>query len=163
MSCSRLVIVEGIPGSGKTSSAHFIADWFRQNGRAVRLYLEGAPDHPAEAVAHVLNAVRFLKPLRPALIYLDPPSIYDAHDTVAGVRPREWLDHVIAYPVGQGWLRGFDGMARFYEARRRLEIGMFPELQRLGFHVLWVNNAGRDWEHDYARIRSFLYDICPPN
>ncbi len=45
---TRLVIVEGIPGSGKTSMARFAAEQLAARGRDVRLYLEGDLDQPAD-------------------------------------------------------------------------------------------------------------------
>ena len=45
---SRLILVEGIPGSGKTSTATFIQKWLDEHGFANRLYLEGDLDHPAD-------------------------------------------------------------------------------------------------------------------
>ncbi len=44
----RLVIVEGIPGSGKTSVARFASGWLEKQGLATALYLEGDLDHPAD-------------------------------------------------------------------------------------------------------------------
>jgi len=45
---TKLVVVEGIPGSGKTTTAQFIADWYREHGIIPRLYLEGDWNHPAD-------------------------------------------------------------------------------------------------------------------
>jgi hypothetical protein len=50
---TKLILVEGIPGSGKTTTARFINDWLAKEGYAPELFLEGDWDHPAdyEAVA----------------------------------------------------------------------------------------------------------------
>ncbi len=45
---SKLVLVEGIPGSGKTTTAQFIRDWLAQWGAQPALFLEGDLDHPAD-------------------------------------------------------------------------------------------------------------------
>jgi len=45
---SKLVLVEGIPGSGKTTAAQFIRDWLAERGAHPALYLEGTLDHPAD-------------------------------------------------------------------------------------------------------------------
>ena len=48
MNHSRLILVEGIPGSGKTSTATFIQKWLDERGFPNCLYLEGDLDHPAD-------------------------------------------------------------------------------------------------------------------
>lgn len=48
MGRTKLVIVEGIPGAGKTSTAHWIHAWLNLNGFEARLHLEGDLDHPAD-------------------------------------------------------------------------------------------------------------------
>jgi hypothetical protein len=44
----KLILVEGIPGSGKTTTARFVADWLARQRRRPRLYLEGDLEHPAD-------------------------------------------------------------------------------------------------------------------
>jgi hypothetical protein len=48
MANSRLILVEGIPGSGKTSTARFVRDWLEQHGQRTSLFLEGDWRHPAD-------------------------------------------------------------------------------------------------------------------
>jgi len=45
---TKLIIVEGIPGSGKTSTAQYIYDWLEKNGASPLLYLENAHYHPVD-------------------------------------------------------------------------------------------------------------------
>ena len=45
---TRLILIEGVPGSGKTTTAQFVRDWLERNGFRPRLFLEGDPDHPAD-------------------------------------------------------------------------------------------------------------------
>ncbi len=45
---TKLVIVEGIPGSGKTSTAQFVRDWVEKSGATPLLYLEDAHYHPVD-------------------------------------------------------------------------------------------------------------------
>ncbi len=45
---TKLVIVEGLPGSGKTTMAAAVAEWLEARGRVARLHLEGDLDHPAD-------------------------------------------------------------------------------------------------------------------
>lgn len=53
-----LVLVEGIPGSGKSGTARRIAEWLSEHGWRSRLRLEGDPEHPAdyESVARLTPA-----------------------------------------------------------------------------------------------------------
>ena len=43
---SRLILVEGMIGSGKTTTAERLGDWLSGRGEDVRAYDEGAADHP---------------------------------------------------------------------------------------------------------------------
>jgi uridine kinase len=45
---TRLILVEGLPGSGKSTTAKKINDILIENGYNVELYLEGNYDHPAD-------------------------------------------------------------------------------------------------------------------
>lgn len=45
---TKLIVVEGIPGSGKSTMAAFIKDWLAARGLPARLFLEGDPNHPAD-------------------------------------------------------------------------------------------------------------------
>ncbi|HOU15070.1 MAG TPA: hypothetical protein PKZ84_18325 [Anaerolineae bacterium] len=45
---AKLILIEGIPGSGKTSAARFVCDWLTQHGQRPRLFLEGDWQHPAD-------------------------------------------------------------------------------------------------------------------
>ena len=58
MTPSKLILVEGVPGSGKTTMAQTVHRWLEQNGIRSCLYCEGDLDHPAdyESVAYVTPA-----------------------------------------------------------------------------------------------------------
>lgn len=45
---SKLILIEGIPGSGKTSTARFVCDRLEQQGQQPALFLEGDWNHPAD-------------------------------------------------------------------------------------------------------------------
>lgn len=45
---TKLIFIEGIPGSGKTSAARFVCDWLAQHGKRPCLFLEGDWQHPAD-------------------------------------------------------------------------------------------------------------------
>jgi thymidylate kinase len=42
----RLILIEGMIGSGKTTTAQYLADWLSRRGEDVRAFDEGAADHP---------------------------------------------------------------------------------------------------------------------
>jgi hypothetical protein len=58
MKCAKLIVVEGIPGSGKTTMATFIHGWLSKHHVRNRLYCEGNLEHPAdfESVAYFTAA-----------------------------------------------------------------------------------------------------------
>lgn len=45
---SGLVLVEGLPGSGKSTTAAHVADWLARRGVPVEHYAEGRTDHPVD-------------------------------------------------------------------------------------------------------------------
>jgi hypothetical protein len=45
---SRLIIIEGIPGSGKSSTAQYVAEYLQSRGIQSELFSEGNLDHPAD-------------------------------------------------------------------------------------------------------------------
>ncbi|WP_341357596.1 hypothetical protein [Rossellomorea sp. y25] len=45
---TKLIIIEGIPGSGKTTTATYIKHHLEESGSHVKLYQEGNPGHPAD-------------------------------------------------------------------------------------------------------------------
>lgn len=49
---TKLYIVEGLPCSGKSTTARFIADTLAARGRKVRFIDEGTGDHPADYECH---------------------------------------------------------------------------------------------------------------
>ena len=51
---NRLYIIEGLPCSGKSSTARFVADVLAARGRQVRCIDEGTGDHPADYEFHAL-------------------------------------------------------------------------------------------------------------
>ena len=270
---SKLVIIEGIPGSGKTSTARFAARWLEERGLHPRLHLEGDVDHladfesvaclgaaqyaslcrqfpgwkstldalarpradgeiwlsfgkldnppaelraalsaqdvynqpeadflrlsrerwaefaaqagqgeevyvfeccllqnqlttlmavhdtpPARIAAHLRAIAADLAPLRPLLVYLDPPDVRAVLRRAAAERPAGWLEFVVHYTAGQAWgrargLNGLEGMLDFYAARRDLEKELFPGLFPGG---LWLEHAGEDWPATTRQVERAL-------
>jgi predicted kinase len=58
LAASRLILVEGMIGSGKTTTAERLGDWLSGRGEDVRAYDEGAADHPirTQRVDELLSA-----------------------------------------------------------------------------------------------------------
>lgn len=77
---TRLYIVEGLPCSGKSSTARFVAETLIAQGKAVRYIDEGTGDHPADYEFHacVDGKVIPLSTVPPEMLdaYL-PHKIYD--------------------------------------------------------------------------------------
>lgn len=48
MIARKVYIVEGIPGSGKTTTANWLAQKLSDQGLETKLFLEGNPEHPAD-------------------------------------------------------------------------------------------------------------------
>lgn len=48
MSDSKLILIEGIPGSGKSTAARAVHAWLEKHGKRPRLFLEGDWNHPAD-------------------------------------------------------------------------------------------------------------------
>ena len=46
MAVPRLILIEGMIGSGKTATAEHLGDWLSRRGEDVRTFDEGAADHP---------------------------------------------------------------------------------------------------------------------
>lgn len=96
---NRLYIVEGLPCSGKSSTAAFVAETLRQRGRKVCAVDEGAGDHPADYEFHAYVDGRVI-PLNsvppeelPALL---PYKIYDGlpWETEAPLMLDKWRQFV---------------------------------------------------------------------
>lgn len=48
MTKTKLILIEGLPGSGKTTTAQFVAEWLGEHGVETAVFLEGNLDHPAD-------------------------------------------------------------------------------------------------------------------
>jgi len=114
----------------------------------------------AEPIPHardfILEIAECIRNLDPCLVYLNPRDVETTLLGVAKTRPSEWLDFVIAYHTQQGYgevhgWQGFEGLVKFYEMRRRVELEL---LTLLPFPVLAVQHT--DWVKNYALIDEFL-------
>ncbi len=60
---TRLYIVEGLPCSGKSTTAKYIADLFEKSGKKVCFFDEGSGKHPADYEYHAYITHEQLKGL----------------------------------------------------------------------------------------------------
>ncbi len=92
---AQLIMVEGLPGSGKSTTAHFLGEWLSGRGHEVAHYAEGRSDHPVdfEQVA-VLSTEAFIA------VVGDFPA--QADDLMRGVQKvgDSWL---VRYGQRRGW------------------------------------------------------------
>ena len=51
MGAARLILIEGMIGSGKTSTAERLVDWLARRGEDAQVFREGAADHPIQTRA----------------------------------------------------------------------------------------------------------------
>jgi hypothetical protein len=134
---------------------------FWQNPITVLL---GRHNQPFDQIhAQVKENTRAIAALEPVIIYLDPGSVRETLENVLKTRPQEWLASVITYTTGQGFGKmngwtGLEGMVRFYEVMRDLQIEMFDEWPG---RKLSLSRTGQDWEDRYGKIADFLiHCIC---
>ncbi len=45
---AQLIMVEGLPGSGKSTTAHYLSGWLAERGHPVAAFAEGRTDHPVD-------------------------------------------------------------------------------------------------------------------
>jgi hypothetical protein len=110
------------------------------------------------AGAHVRRLAETVRALNPAVIYLYQRDLRATLQRAAAERRREWLESVIGYLTGQACgrargLSGFDGMVRFYEDRRAVELAL---LHRLPASTLVLDNSDFDWRRCEREVRAFV-------
>ena len=110
------------------------------------------------AGAHVRRLAETVRGLNPAVIYLYQRDLRATLERVAAERPRAWLEYVIGYLTGQAYgqarsLSGFDGMVRFHEERRAVEL---PLLHRLPAQTLVLDSSDRDWRRCEREVKAFV-------
>jgi hypothetical protein len=98
----RLVLVEGLPGSGKTTTSRLIEDWARARHLPVQYFGEGRTDHPADLEQVAVLSDADLRQLRLAFP-VEADSLAGAAERRDGywiVREREratWPESVRAF------------------------------------------------------------------
>ena len=79
----RLILIEGMIGAGKSTTAKRLAEWLTDHGRDARAFDEFADDHPVRTRA--VDLLRGVAPAADATVY-DPGQ----WDTLAGRCARGW-------------------------------------------------------------------------
>jgi hypothetical protein len=144
----RLIIIEGIPGSGKTNAAQFIAEWLEAYGFESALYLEGDWSHPADFESFAcLNARQFqeLKNQFPQYIsFLDQQVTVQDSDYFFKYR---WIEQEYADQVSSALIR----------ALARYEIYELPidEFRRLLLQR-WRSFANLAYQEN----RIYVFECC---
>lgn len=103
---TNLIIVEGLPGSGKSTTAATIADELNKKGKKVICVDEGVQDQP---------------------------DVKEAIDRVLDERGNDWLNAVIDYHTSQGYgkqngLSGYEGYIQCLEERKSRELRILRAL-----------------------------------
>lgn len=81
---AQLILIEGMIGSGKTTTAMRVGDWLARQGENARVFREGAADHPIRTTAE--DRLRAAAGLRPP----GPPG--SAADVMAEGSPGDYPD-----------------------------------------------------------------------
>jgi hypothetical protein len=63
---SKLFVVEGLPGSGKSAAAEYVAEYLASSGVSARLYDESDLNHPADYTFHAYMREDQIRALAPA-------------------------------------------------------------------------------------------------
>ena len=158
MQPTRLVLIEGIPGAGKSTTARFVKDVLARRGLQPQFYTEGDLDHPAdyESVACLsLADYEHLLAAYPAWQEtLSAAAIHKNGDVFIGYRklqeqPGNWLpDNRL--PSNQSPNNLFQALARFevYE----LPAGRFMRV--VGAH--WQEFTGRAANQS----QPYIFECC---
>ena len=113
----KLILVEGIPGSGKTTAARFIQQRLNEQGIQTALFLEGDLDHPADYESTACLGAEEYRALRrdfpQSMDVLDAWERPDGEDYFFPYRKME--THLGASPTG-----GLD--ARLLDRLRQAEV-----------------------------------------
>lgn len=129
---------------------------FLQNPLTVLLgkHNVAAPD----ALRHIQRIAKAIKPLQPIVIYLWQQDTRMALEHIAGERPQEWKDFLIAYFTQQEWgkatgANGFEGVIAFYDMRKTIELDL---LRQLDITKLLVDNTSYDWIESKKAITTLI-------
>ncbi len=107
---------------------------------------------------HILQVENIIRKLNPQLIYFYQDSVRETIARVAEERDKSWINFVIEYICNQAYgkksgISGFDGVIKFFEDRRNLELDIFEKLE---IDKILLNNSEYNWQNRYKEIEEFL-------
>ena len=110
-----------------------------------------------ESYEFISQLAEIIKPLNPVVIYLKNDDIRQSIEKASAER-EGWLDAVIDYHINGEYGRsinakGFDGYIKCLLERQKRELMILSELD---VKSVVIDNAQRDWEAAYERIKRFL-------
>lgn len=208
---TKLIIVEGLPGSGKSTTAARIAGALGRNGEKTVCVDEGAREHPADyadydfpdfeterekilgkwrsftekadkdtvyvfncillqnpmcetmmrfgmeaaaSQAYISEIAEIIRPLNPAIVYINPPGAREAVGRVLAGRGEGWLNAVIDYHTSQGYgkrngLSGYEGYLECLEERRARELSILRSLG-LDYYIVGQDMDGEEFAALFA-------------
>lgn len=110
-----------------------------------------------ESLAYIKEIAEIIAPLEPCVIYLKNDDIAEKVKQTATER-EGWLDAVIDYHINGSYgkninAQGFDGYISCLEERQKRELEILSELP---VKSVVIENAHRDYEQAYEKIREFI-------
>ena len=176
---TQLILVEGCPGSGKSSTAQFLCRQLQRAGQECRWYHEEERPHPVAATRGLSHArgrsqrakvkpTRIAKlihrmaelcaPLQPALFYFHQPDYAAAMRHILDERgpgiEELYIRRTEASTYGKRrGLQGFDGLVQGWINTRNVMEELFTELD---LPKLSIDNTAGDWGSYYRQIGEFL-------
>ena len=110
-----------------------------------------------ESYEFISQIVEIIKPLNPVVIYLKNNDIRQSIEKASAER-EGWLDAVIDYHINGEYgksinAKGFDGYIKCLLERQKRELMILSELD---VKSIVIDNAQRDFEKTYERIRKMI-------
>lgn len=109
---------------------------------------------------YILKICNIIKSMKPSVIYLASSDIEKNILQAVPERGQRWLDDVIDYHINGAYgrtmkLSGFEGYISCLEERQKRELQI---LNSLPLRSLIIQDAHKDWNNSYNRIREFITD-----
>lgn len=171
---ARVILVEGLPGAGKTTLAAGLAHALERRGVAARWLREEDPAHPVTPRAlkrtrgedgFALRCVDAIAPLRPRLVHLGSSAPRGfLRDRGGRARGPTWVERVAAYVAetplarARGW-QGRDGMLAFWSHYDAL---CAEALAALSLPILRLPIGDDHWPSGVHRVLDWLLDDGAP-